>query len=921
MVKLKRNLLSVSLASAMSLVATGAYAQSVQEPVEATSTTAEEDAVELDRVVVTGIRRGIEDAIDTKQSSSSIVEAISAEDIGKLPDTSIADSLARLPGLTAQRFGSRPQEINIRGFAGDFSTTLLNGREQVSLGNNRGVEFDQYPSELINQVLVYKTPDASLIGQGLSGTVDLQTVRPLTFGERAVAVNVRGDMNKLGDEKEYGNRYSISYIDQFADDTVGLALGYAHLNNPGQGKQFGDAWGYDGSGLYGGGKLYDLDNTNERDGLMAVLEFQPNDQFHSVLDVFYSKFDKEEDKRGMEYGAAFSGATLVSRTDNATGTAIQASWTGVNPVFRNDFNAAYDDLFAIGWNNEFQLNDNWKFTADISNSSAKRNERILETYAGVDPTLPRDTLDILFNPDGYFETDFGYDYGDPSILRLGDAGGWGQDGYVKDFEVKDELTSLRFDFERSFDQGALSTLEFGANLTDRTKSRSSNEAFLDLTACLDGASPTCPDGFSAPIPTDLATGSALNFAGVPEIYGYDPLAALNQGIYTRRVNVNSDISNKNWEVNEKVTSVYIQANINTDIGPVPVRGNIGVQGVNVDQSSTGQETFPGNGAGRTSTDSANYTDYLPSLNLSFSLPADQVIRVGAARQVARPRMDDLRASSNITLETSRATNPVTGEPNVVNPATGRLTTFWQRDGGNPQLKPWLADALDVSYEKYFGGNRGYFSAAYFHKDLKTYIFRQTDLFDITETTLTQGDYPVGADIPPSNVGAFTRPANGEGGTIEGFEYAISVPFDLLWAPLEGFGLVGNYSDTKSSIQPNPDDPAEPLPGLSKYVSNITVYYERYGFSTRVSQRRRSAFLGEVQGFGGDRTKRVFEGESVIDFQMGYTFQNGPLKDLSLLLQVNNVENEPFRSTFGEPDRPREYFEYGRTYLLGLNYRF
>ena len=150
----------------------------------------------------------------------------------------------RLPGLTAQRFGGRPQEINIRGFAGDFSTTLLNGTEQVSLGNNRGVEFDQYPSELMNQVVVYKTPDASLVGQGLSGTVDLQTVRPLSFADRVVAANARYDLNKIdnGDDR-HGGRYSISYIDQFADRTVGIALGYAHLNNPQQQHQF-EAWGY-----------------------------------------------------------------------------------------------------------------------------------------------------------------------------------------------------------------------------------------------------------------------------------------------------------------------------------------------------------------------------------------------------------------------------------------------------------------------------------------------------------------------------------------------------------------------------------------------------------------------------------------------------------------------------------------------------
>src|SRR5690606_17346440 len=241
MLKPERNLLSVALASAIVLAAANAHAQTAdaqEDPQEAG------EVAELETVVVTGIRRGIEDAIAAKRESTSIVEAISAEDIGKLPDMSIADSLARLPGLTAQRFGNRPQEINIRGFAGDFSTTLLNGREQVSLGNNRGVEFDQYPSELMSQVMVYKTPDAQLVGQGLSGTVALRTVRPLSFAERVTAVNLRGGMNRLEDNGDWGSRASISYIDQFADDTVGIAVGYARMDNPTQGRQF-ESWGYD----------------------------------------------------------------------------------------------------------------------------------------------------------------------------------------------------------------------------------------------------------------------------------------------------------------------------------------------------------------------------------------------------------------------------------------------------------------------------------------------------------------------------------------------------------------------------------------------------------------------------------------------------------------------------------------------------
>ena len=149
-------------------------------------------------VTVTGIRRAIEDAIAVKRESTGIVEAISSEDIGKLPDVSIAESLARLPGLSAQRVNGQAQSISIRGTSGDLSTALLNGREQVTTSSDRTVEYDQYPSELINAVTVYKTGDASVIGQGLSGTVDLQTIKPLSLRERTISVNVRGEKNSAG---------------------------------------------------------------------------------------------------------------------------------------------------------------------------------------------------------------------------------------------------------------------------------------------------------------------------------------------------------------------------------------------------------------------------------------------------------------------------------------------------------------------------------------------------------------------------------------------------------------------------------------------------------------------------------------------------------------------------------------------------
>ena len=116
---------------------------------------AQQAAPSTDTVTITGIRRGIESAISVKKNAGNIVEAISAEDIGKLPDNSIAESIARLPGVAAQRVAGRAQVISVRGLSPDFATTLLNGREMVSTGDNRSVEFDQYPSELISGVTVF----------------------------------------------------------------------------------------------------------------------------------------------------------------------------------------------------------------------------------------------------------------------------------------------------------------------------------------------------------------------------------------------------------------------------------------------------------------------------------------------------------------------------------------------------------------------------------------------------------------------------------------------------------------------------------------------------------------------------------------------------------------------------------------------
>lgn len=313
-------------------------------------------ATEIDEVVITGIRSAIESSIASKRNNSSIVEVVTAEDIGKLPGVSIAGSLARLPGLAAQRQDGRAQVISIRGLGPDFTTALLNGREQVTTGDNRGVEFDQYPSEALASVLVYKTPDGSLIGQGLAGTVDLRTIRPLAYGRQALALNARYEVNDIGalnaGTTDSGQRYSISYIDQFADDTLGIAVGYAHMSSPYQSERY-EAWGYADAGggniVVGGAKPFVMSSELERDGFFGTVEWRPNDRFHSTLDAFYSEFNNTQVVRGLELPLLWGGSPLSDATVD-DGLVVSGTYSNVRGIGRGDITSRSSKLTSVGWN-------------------------------------------------------------------------------------------------------------------------------------------------------------------------------------------------------------------------------------------------------------------------------------------------------------------------------------------------------------------------------------------------------------------------------------------------------------------------------------------------------------------------------------------------------------------------------------------
>ena len=909
-------------------------------------------------VTVTGIRRGIESAINVKKSADSIVEAISAEDVGKLPDVTVAEAISRLPGLATQRNKQtgRASNISVRGLSPDFNAATLNGREQASTGDSRGVEFDQFPAELLGGVQVYKTPQASLTSQGLASTINMSTVRPLDFAKRTIAGRLTKDRTGVdsGFGEGDGNKATLTYIDQFADRKLGVALGFTTLKDKGADQQRFNSWGgwapdvtgctstYNAAGVCQGtevtgkapgGFTSDIERTTfERVGGMAVLQYKPNKDFELSVDYFYSEGDFKVSKKGLEGAIGGNSAgnydpngVFYNVTRDASGNFTSGTLNNYKGVVRNHDERIEDDLTAWGANLRFNLGD-WKSTADISQSSVNRKGTRYETTAGLpgNGNLPQfaaahaaSTISWQGFTGGNFDQvryNTSLNYGDPNVIKLTDPMGWSggesspQAGYVALPTVKDEINAFRLTSKRAVSFGPFFEIDLGVNLSDREKTRSANEGRLVIKGSVNLTTGAVIDPYAS-VTAPGASVTTAGTVGLP-ILSWDPQGSLGT-IYDLPPKVDRDILNKDWGVKEDIKQFYVQGNIDTEWFGRQVRGNLGVQVVDTKQTGSGFVLDPANCTGNTPATCPavrvsvphSYTDVLPTLNLAMDLPGDSVLRLGVGRVMSRASMADLRASSTFGVNATAQ-----GGPRI------------EGSGGNPYLEPFRANNFDLSFEKYFG-NRAYFSAAGFYKDLTTYVYQQSQAVDFSR-------YGVQLPAGVSSQGLFTQPANGSGGRISGVELTASVPFGMFLPILSGFGVEFNHSATSSKVSIpasglNTNDVGVsqlPLPGLSKNVTNMRIYYERSGFAISLAQRKRSEFLGEISDFQDNRQLTFVAPETTRDLQISYEFQSGMLKGLSLLAQGRNLSNAEFKRYSGNPNNVVERVKYGKSYTFGLAYK-
>ncbi len=941
----KLSVLTLALATA----GLSSYGVVAQEALKDTKEKTVEEQIEV--IGVTGYRGSLQKAQLIKMSENSVVEVLSAEDIGKLPDTSVAESLSRLPGLAGERRNGRTSGLSVRGFNENYVGTSLNGRELLGMGDNRGVEYDLYPSEIVNTVLVYKTPEASLMAQGIGGTVDIQTANPLT-AKRTVAFNLSYEQNGQDsgnpDFDNNGHRASFNFIDQFMDNKLGVAVVAATMASPRQEQQF-RGWGYAGANaakaapgvtvpagtvVLGGHDSFTRSAMLDRNSIAAIIEYAPTDRLKAKFDALLIDFNETDVRRGLEEGGAEWGTGAYTITGVENGLVSSGYYDGFHSVIRNDAREQDASLKTFGLNLEYAINDEWAAEVDISTGDVNKTITDIESYSGVGragvPNRPMAARAWTMTSSGVMYSAHptlpSVDYTNASLIRLAGPQAWGgslapvpafqgtngfgpstaQDGFVNQPDFDESLDSFRLQLNGEVDWGVINKFEAGVVYKERSKTKINNGAYLTANVW--------PN--SDAIPNVLGVAD-LSFIGIPGVLAYDSLALYNSGYYisTDAAQLENGRFGDTYTIDEEITTLYSMANISTEVAGMPLEGNVGVQIVNSKQSGKGFDATTGVGGYTRATavsGGADYTDVLPSLNLSLEVFDDQYIRTAVSKVTSRPRIDDLRPNATVSFafNDQRITS------------TDPLNSAWSGNAGNAELKPLEANQFDLSYENYYHEN-GYVATSFFFKDLTNWHVAGQTLNDFSANYIPGFHKSSTGQAPGTMMGILNFREDGLEGFVRGYEIQASFPFDIVHASLDGLGVVASATKLDGSLGEGSD--RQGVPGLSNELYTLTAYYEKAGFEFRVSGTKRDEFATETRGLSLSLAPTTDQGSTLVDAQIGYDFGESGISELEGLrvsLQGQNLTDEKtIQANGGDSRQITQYQSFGRNFMLSMNYKF
>ena len=791
------------LAGTIAVISAGAAAQEQQQEQAADGKTVEE-------VVVTGIRSALQQSLDVKRDATSIVDAISSEDIGKFPDKNVADSLQRVPGVSVDRIWGEGRDIFVRGTDSTLNRTLMNGQNVASAywwandNPSRGFNYSILASELVSALEVYKSPEARHDEGSIGGMVNVRTRNPLDLDPMTVNFSTEGTYSELPDQWDP----QISGLLSWKNNTETFGV-LASFNSQQRTMRRDGLEVFPTNDLYnvtdqngnvtenvyvpwgGGSAIFQQDR--QRDTANITVQFRPSDRWDLAMN--YVASDMEMDNSNQNYlfvaggykipnGDVVTNPVFIPTSDGnqalVGGVIENPNSIGVadEPIVRDSFVESEVLDFAADYDG-----DGWQLHLQAGNTNAKGGSTKDRNYwfegnAAEDLNFGKNTNEFSFP---------GVDPLDGSTLHLNAAN-------LRDWVriMEDEETYFQADANIDVELGFITAIKTGLKLRDHTIENNRQNGSVDVNnpdiaeqvAALNAI--TLADVSSGPSPVlhgeGATSGSLTRYAFLDAGLAQQKVdSILDAGVMTY-----AEDQRAYYKINEEITAAYAQAEFESG----QLHGNFGVRLVETDQTSHAYIDGERGAVGR------SYREALPSVNVIYDLSEEIILRAAASRAMARPTFQNL--SSNI----------------VINATSGTATA------GNPMLDPIFADQFEIGAEWYFN-DASLLAATYFNKDLSTFVFQDTQV----------------ENIDGQNINV-TRPYNADkGADIQGIELQVQHDFG------SGFGALANYTWTDAKVPANEDGTRLELPGNSRDQFNASAYYENDAISLRLSYNLRSESYG------------------------------------------------------------------------------
>lgn len=907
----------------------------------------------VDEIIATGeIQRTFEESLKVKRNTTSISDALVGAEIGDLPDLSIAESLERITGVTSDRFKGGASELSIRGLGAFLGSSTMNGREITTGSDGRDVNFGQFPSELINGAQVFKSQQADFVEGGISGIIELQTLRPLDYNKKRL--QVQGQLgysdyeDRVDDGEPFSTRITGSYVDQFETGAgdIGIAIGgqirrdtaaediytTSSTFNPcttveGQprsdgsnntnncrfrnGNTTGDIAGP--SDLYFASNQYILRamQTNaDRDSIMANLQWQPNNSLDINLDAQWSDRDDVERRHNLVF--ADGRRDIVPLAVSEDGALL--NWTGETRLENQSvWRQRVEEYIGLGANVEWS-GERLTLTADVGYSKTSRdqdemdmrirtNSRVFFEADARGRSIPSFTLTNVTAVEN--NTGLPFDLNNHDIYDNGARA-------RRRLETNDEdVLAIRFDGDYELNGNFFTNFKAGVRYADRKRINDDGiDATLSGLSGYDSAEAIAARRDTFPVENLFEGAEDGAGLGSNTWATWDPEAlfiALT-GDRDAGLPTTSTLDTNDSDVDEVTYAIYGMLDFEGRALDLPIYGNVGLRAVRTEIDSlgvrntfftqvdpvSGDRTFVANDDASGGTESNNFWNVLPSANLIFEVQEDMLLRFAAYKAIARPDVRDMSAALDVNDG-----DEFTQFEDAVSAA------------GNPFLEPLEALNFDISYEWYKSDDTA-FSAAVYHKTLETGRANQLDTVSLT------------VDGTPTDV-LISRSANSdEESTLFGLELSLNHKFSSLPGIFSGFGFQAGYNYASSNFEfPDPavargipiapfTDPAN-IPGYSSHTGNVTAYWENDDISIRVAYKGRTPYFKPFR----NGQNRFTNSQEFIDVSASYDITN----NIQLRLSALNLTDEP--NLFFRPTRDSlAQADYsGRRFFAGLRARF